>query len=254
MSLAVIIASYNREDRAFSTAQSLLDSGMSEVVVIDDGSDTPYQSIKCHERMTLLRLPVNSGPSAARNLGVSHSQAEWVMFLDDDDSLEPGFQQWLQAHGTSDLKNLDLIHFGYQQVAQESRSVSEFSISSNQKPSVLSGSWMMRREFFQQLGGYEEKLRYSENTDLIERSVFAGARTLHAGLISLSYTVGRPRRRQEMAARRAQACLFFLKSRPQCDRIKMLKIGLMNSFWDKNIFLAASLIAAFTIKPKMDSQ
>lgn len=250
MSLAVIIASCNRENRAYKTAQSLLDSGFSEVVLVDDGSSTPYQSRIHHEGFTLLRLPDNSGPSAARNHGVRHTRADWIIFLDDDDSLEPDFHQWLHAHETSALKNFDLIHFGYQQVNQESRTVSEVAISDCQNPTVLSGSWMMRREFFLNLGGYEEGLRYSENSDLIERATLAGARTFHAGLISLTYTVGRPRRREEMAARRAQACLFYLKSRPQSDRLKMLKIGLINSWWDKKPLLAASLMLAFLNKPR----
>lgn len=250
MSLAVIIASCNREDRAFSTAQSILDSGLAEVVLVDDGSSTPYQPRIRHERLSLLRLPMNSGPSVARNLGVLHTQAEWIIFLDDDDSLEPDFFHWFHDHKISSLKNFDLIHFGYHKSNQENRTVSEFTISRIENPSVLSGSWMIRRECFLNLGGYEEKLRYSENSDLIERAALAGTKTCHAGLISLTYTVGRPKRREEMAARRAQACLFYLKFRPQSDRLKMLKIGLMNSLWDKKPLLAASLIFAFLNNPR----
>lgn len=252
MTLAVIIASCNREGRAFATAQSLLDSRIGKVVLVDDGSSKPYQCRSSHEQLTLLRLPANSGPSAARNHGVLSVQSDWIIFLDDDDSLEANWIDWVQAHANSTLKNFDLVHFGYNLVDINRNKISAVEISTSEKPCVLSGSWMMRRGFFQKIGGYEEKLRYSENSDLIDRAVFAGARTLHAGFTSLSYTAGRPKRREEMAARRAEACIFYLNNRFNHNRNQTLKIGLINSWWNRNPWLALRLAAAF-ILPKNKS-
>jgi len=247
LSLAVIIASCNREERAFSTAQSLLDKEMGEVIVIDDGSRVPYQSRNSQAGPSLFRLPVNSGPSAARNHGVRNSHAEWLMFLDDDDSLEPRLIDWIHAHASTGLNNLDLVHFGHKTVDQDSKASSAITLSSNEKITVLAGSWMMRRAFFVNLGGYEEQLRYSENSDLIERASLAGARTLHAGFPTLCYTVGRPKRKEEVAERRAEACVFYLRNRPHCNRKQTLKIGLMNSWWDRNPLIAFRLVAAFLL-------
>ncbi len=245
MNLAIIMTSCNREERAFATARSLLDAKMGEVIIIDDGSPVPYQNPDSQPGLTLLRLPANSGPSAARNHGARNSHAEWLIFLDDDDGLESGLIDWIHAHESSSLNDLDLVHFGHKTVDQDSKASSAITLSSHEQPTVLAGSWMMRREFFMRLGGYEEKLKYSENSDLIERAALAGARTLHAGFFSLSYTVGRPRRREEMAARRAEACVFCLKNRLHCNRKQTLKIGLMNSWWDRNPLLALRLVAAF---------
>ena len=247
MNLAIIIASCNREERAFTTAQSLLDAGIKEVIVIDDGSRLPYQNHNSQIGLSLLRLPANSGPSAARNHGACNSHAEWLIFLDDDDRLESELIDWTPAHAGIDLNDLDLVHFGHRTVNQDSKASSTVTFSSHEKPTILAGSWMMRRNFFMQLGGYEERLRYSENSDLIERATLAGARTLHAGFPSLSYTVGRPRRREEMAARRAEACVFYLQNRPHCNRKQALKIGLMNSWWDRNLLLGFRLLAAFLV-------
>lgn len=242
MNLAVIIASCNREERAFSTARSLLQMGI-EVIVVDDGSTMPYPGSDIQTGLRLLRLPVNSGPSAARNHGARSTQAEWLIFLDDDDKLDPSLTEWIGKQDERRLKELDLVHFGHRTEEPNSSSIS-VTLSSHEKPSVLAGSWMMRREFFMRIGGYEERLRYSENSDLVERAALAGARTLHAGFPSLSYTIGRPRRREEMAARRAEACIFYLNNRP-CNRRQTLKIGLMNSWWDRNPLLGLRLVAAF---------
>lgn len=248
MSLSVIIASCNREERAFATVQSLLDTGFKKVIIVDDGSHMPYRCRTSQERLTLLRLQLNRGPSSARNHGAGSTESEWMIFLDDDDSLEADFLDWVQTSADSTLEDFDLVHFGYSLLNQDKHSPSEVTISTSENPTVLSGSWMIRREFFQRLGGYEERLRYSENSDLIERACQAGARTLHAGFPSLLYTVGRPKRREEMAGRRAQACLFYLKYRPQCERVKMLKIGLVNSWWDRNPWLAMKIASSFAIK------
>ncbi len=248
MSLTFIIASCNREEQAFSTAQSLLDTGICNVVLVDDGSKTPYQYQKFHKNLTLLRLPVNSGPSAARNHGAHNTQTDWLIFLDDDDCLDSNLFKWIKRNKSNSLINLDVVYFGYREINIENKSNPNVIISSSKKPSVLSGSWMMRRSFFSELGGYEERLRYSENTDLIERATRAGARTLHTGIISLAYTVGRPKRREEMAKHRAEACLFYLKNRSNHDRKKTLKIGLINSWWNKNFSFAIRLVAAFLLQ------
>lgn len=208
----------------------------------------PYQSGIAGAGIELLRLPINGGPSAARNHGVRHIEAEWLIFLDDDDRLEPFLMGWISEHTGPCLDQLDLVHFGFRTLNQEGNIASAVVLSTNAEPSVLSGSWMIRREFFMRIGGYEERLRYSENSDLIDRAILAGARTLHAGFSSLSYTVGRLHRREEMASRRARACLFHLRHRPQCQRVKMLKIGLINSWWNRNPLLAAALVLAYISK------
>jgi glycosyltransferase involved in cell wall biosynthesis len=69
-------------------SQSLLPS---RIIVIDDGSvdDTNEIAERFGKKITLVTGPFK-GPSAARNLGVLHSDAEFVTFLDADDLFRAG--------------------------------------------------------------------------------------------------------------------------------------------------------------------
>jgi glycosyltransferase involved in cell wall biosynthesis len=58
-----------------------------EVVVVDDGSrPEEARALDRHASgVTLIRLPRNSGPSVARNIGIVAARGEWIAFLDADD-------------------------------------------------------------------------------------------------------------------------------------------------------------------------
>jgi GT2 family glycosyltransferase len=61
-----------------------------EVIVVDDASTDDTASVAGACGASVLRLPGNSGPSAARNLGAEHARGEILFFLDADVALEPG--------------------------------------------------------------------------------------------------------------------------------------------------------------------
>ncbi len=58
--------------------------------LIDDGSSDAsaeliHSAAQLDPRITFLRTPSNSGPAAARNLGIRHAQGRYLAFLDADD-------------------------------------------------------------------------------------------------------------------------------------------------------------------------
>jgi Glycosyl transferase family 2/Glycosyl transferases group 1 len=65
-----------------------------QIVVVDDGSDDP-ETIEALERLegdtevTILRLPVNRGPSVARNRGLELLRTSYMLPIDADDRLLP---------------------------------------------------------------------------------------------------------------------------------------------------------------------
>jgi teichuronic acid biosynthesis glycosyltransferase TuaG len=94
--LSLVIPAYNAErfvSHAISSALSQSLSGV-EVVVVDDCSTDGTADVITSfaaDGVRLIRSPINGGPAAARNLGITGSDAAYVGFLDADDVLEPGW-------------------------------------------------------------------------------------------------------------------------------------------------------------------
>jgi glycosyltransferase involved in cell wall biosynthesis len=70
-----------------------------EVILVDDTSNNPgtiacLQRLKAsYDRIKLIRLPANKGPSSARAAGIRVASGEWIGFLDSDDNWLPGALQ-----------------------------------------------------------------------------------------------------------------------------------------------------------------
>ncbi|WP_289035419.1 glycosyltransferase family 2 protein [uncultured Roseibium sp.] len=100
-----------------------IDSALSQVghsveaVVVDDGSsdgtpDLVDATYGDDERVQLIRLPHNRGPSAARNAGISAARGEWIGLLDSDDLWLPNRLEVLLRHeATADFIADNLMGF-----------------------------------------------------------------------------------------------------------------------------------------------
>jgi glycosyltransferase involved in cell wall biosynthesis len=87
------IPAYNREEWIAQAVESALAQSWpnKEVVVSDDGSTDRTREIVLGfgDRIRLLSLPGNSGPSSARNAILESARGEWIQWLDSDDYLLP---------------------------------------------------------------------------------------------------------------------------------------------------------------------
>lgn len=96
-SVTVLIAAYNAADFIDRAIASALDQAPVEVevLVVDDCStDATVARVRAisslEPRVRLVELPVNGGPSVARNEGLACARGEWVAVLDADDAYLPG--------------------------------------------------------------------------------------------------------------------------------------------------------------------
>jgi len=97
MDFSVIIPAYNVSGiigRAIRSAAAQTVPPL-EILVIDDCStDNTIEVVRALGReipsLRLLSTPANSGPSAARNVGLRAANADWIALLDSDDAWKPG--------------------------------------------------------------------------------------------------------------------------------------------------------------------
>jgi glycosyltransferase involved in cell wall biosynthesis len=93
--VSVILPTYNGADRIGGAIRSVLGQTGSiplELLVVDDASiDATGQVVQAvgDARIRLLRLEVNRGPYAARNLALRTARGAYVAFIDDDDEWLP---------------------------------------------------------------------------------------------------------------------------------------------------------------------
>ncbi|WP_273013803.1 MULTISPECIES: glycosyltransferase family 2 protein [Hyphomonas] len=150
--VAIVIPLYNDEphiERAILSAlKQECPSGISlEVIVVDDCStDSGYEIAKSledvHPNLRVLKQSINQGPSAARNLALSQTDAGWFTPQDSDDIVLPDRLSKLLA--TAIENNLDWVADNLL-ISQEA---SPQSIERNLWPEKPDGPIPLTAEFF----------------------------------------------------------------------------------------------------------
>lgn len=97
--VSVVVPHFNLGDYLHRTVDSILASTYSnvEIVVVDDCSTDSFSQLTIerltgiHERLRIVRNEMNLGLAATRNVALSHVRGEYVLTLDADDLIGPGF-------------------------------------------------------------------------------------------------------------------------------------------------------------------
>ncbi|MBE3043748.1 glycosyltransferase family 2 protein [Candidatus Bathyarchaeota archaeon] len=93
MRFSVLIPVYNREEYVCQAIDSVLSQAFLdyELIVIDDGStDRTLDIIRSYGARIKTIHQENRGPEAARNVGATQAEGEYLAFLDSDDLFLPG--------------------------------------------------------------------------------------------------------------------------------------------------------------------
>lgn len=171
-------AEFIAEAIASVRAQSI---GPLEIVVVDDAStdDTAEISRSLGVRVECLRA--SRGPSVARNCGVALTTAPVIAFLDADDEWYPHHaEHLLTALGREAVVFVgsDAERFGSQNghvahglVTRAGLDLPDLFILENP---IIQSAVMILRSAFDAVGGYDERLRFSEDYDLWTRMIDVG--------------------------------------------------------------------------------
>jgi GT2 family glycosyltransferase len=139
-----------------------------ELIVLDDGStdETAVVVASFGDARIRYQWQPNSGVSAARNAGASTARGEFLVFLDSDDELLGHALQRFRAATDGDP---DVIFSGWIAVSAD-RSIWRTSLTraaDDPRPAPwLPGAFAIRGTVFADAGGYDNQLRFAENTEL----------------------------------------------------------------------------------------
>jgi glycosyltransferase involved in cell wall biosynthesis len=183
---SIVVPTHNRASTLGRALRSVAAQTFSdyEVIVVDDGSadSTPeYLKTLRGPRYRSIRNERSLGVSGARNRGISAAIGQWIVFLDDDDELRPQALAALYERLTSSpqldfLWGARLVH----EMDAAGRCIALREDDWNSVPSTVSGTsflnlvlriatnstFTVRRTVLQALGGFDERLRVSEDRDL----------------------------------------------------------------------------------------
>jgi glycosyltransferase involved in cell wall biosynthesis len=174
--VSVIIPTYKRAALVREAIASVLaqDYPRLEVIVVDDGSEdqTPAVVQAFGAAVTFIQQ-AHAGVSAARNHGVATAQGDLIAFLDSDDLWQPGkvaaqvalFQQpqvqacytdetWIRRGVRVNPRRIHQKHTGW------------IFLQSLPLCIISPSSIMLRRELWERLGGFDERLPACEDYDL----------------------------------------------------------------------------------------
>jgi succinoglycan biosynthesis protein ExoO len=213
MGFSVLVPAYNVSriiERAVGSAAAQTLPPLEILVVDDCSTDNTVEVVKALARdipsIRLLSTPTNSGPSAARNIGLRAAKADWIALLDADDAWKPGRLERLSevvSATSADFVADDLVmwdavadtqfkpsYFELREPQKQISLVDMFSADDNFNFSKASFTLMkpiFRREFLTEHKlEYNEDMKVGEDFTFYVESLFNGAKII---LINEAYYI-----------------------------------------------------------------
>lgn len=206
--VSVIIPTYNSSTTLVSALDSVFAQNYKdyEVIVVDNGSQDNTSAILADysDRIRLYECS-ERGAGPARNYGVSKALGKFISFLDADDSwLESKLSRQLEFHEKqTDQRIISGSYASF--LGTNSRiigtsprtrndTVATIGIVTNGTMPAPLSTWLMSREIFDEVGGFDSEYTFSQDLEFLMRAVRSGIemKILREELCnySLSYSSG----------------------------------------------------------------
>ena len=199
MIISVIIPTYNKAPYIQQAVDSVLGQTYKdlEIIVVDDGStDETVPKLKSYVDAGLITYlyQTNQGPSVARNVGLRLARGQYIKFLDSDDFLYPeqikkqiqDIEGEPEAISITDYLILKLNGKTEKRpvyLVSKEKQLASF-IESNR---ATIHSFLVPKFLLDRVGGFDESLTCSEDTDLWIRILGQGAYMKHLPFIGCCY-------------------------------------------------------------------
>lgn len=194
MKYSIIVPVYNRPDEVDELLGSLTEQTEKdfEVIIVEDGSSVTCEKVCNGYKATLdihYFMKENSGPGQSRNYGVARAKGEYVIILDSDVVLPPGYiesvSDELEKAPADAFGGPDKAHSSFTDIQKAiSYSMTSFfttgGIRGSKKNKLdkfypRSFNMGVRRDVYNKLGGFS-KMRFGEDIDFSIRIFKAGCK------------------------------------------------------------------------------
>jgi glycosyltransferase involved in cell wall biosynthesis len=174
--ISCIIPVYNGEKYLGEAIESILRQSYRpiEIIIADDGSTDGTASIAAGygKRVRYLRQP-NAGTAAARNLGTSAAEGEFVAFLDADDvwpsdKLDRQIERF-RARPELDICIAHVQNFWIPELIEEEKQFRDHRIS-KALPGYVTGTLLARRDCFNSVGHFNTAIAHADDTEWFLRA------------------------------------------------------------------------------------
>lgn len=182
--ISVVIPLYNKEKSIISTLQSVCEQTYtdSEILVVDDGSTDKSATAAASYPDTRIRLihQKNGGVCSARNRGIQEAKGEFVALLDGDDLWDKEYLAE-QVKMIADFPKAAMwgINFAETNNGQLVRKLATalpdgyrgyvenyFQMMGRISDLFCSSSVVIRKSVFDEVGMFDERIKYAEDTDM----------------------------------------------------------------------------------------
>jgi glycosyltransferase involved in cell wall biosynthesis len=203
--ISICVPAYNAERFLPAALESVRSQSFTnwELIVTEDGSRDSTEAIVADfaktvkQSVSYQRHEENRGLPATRNTGIAAARGEWIALLDADDV-------WTTAHLETAVEAMpkttaELIHSGsvlfdsetgreIEVRAPSAKMVADFPRSLFNGAYVIQpSSVILRRELWEDVGGFDPTFRYVEDREMWLRCARTGAHFLYTGLNTCLY-------------------------------------------------------------------
>lgn len=181
---SIVIPLYNKENFIENTIKSVLNQSFTdyELIIIDDCSSDNSLKIASQfidDRIIIINHENNKGLSASRNTGIRNSNSKYVAFLDADDLWKNNFLEEIYTLINTYLE-ASLFATNFEEIIttkiivlptngseklDKNSVIDDFFLQSLQQPLYCPSGFCAKKEVFDKVGFYNEKITFGEDVD-----------------------------------------------------------------------------------------
>lgn len=218
MLVSVIIPCYNHGLYLEETVQSVLNSSYVEleIIIVDDGStDNSKQvaTLLCSKYNNIsYYFQDNSGPSVARNFGISQSSGEYILPLDADDLISDNYIQ--EAVNRLNVEpDLKVVYAKAEKFGKVNKAwnLKTFSLYNLALDNLIYVSAVFRKSDWERVNGYtENKVLVREDWEFWIKILKDGGKVIQLPFVGFYYRIHTTSRRKSMSKEKKNAEIDYL--------------------------------------------